>query len=46
MKCYRPVIEDVLTHKLGILFLQFDSPAQMADLTERMQDLVTPEMVS
>jgi len=40
------VIQDVLTHKLGILFLRFDSQDEMLDLTERMQDLVRPRMVS
>lgn len=36
------VIEDVLTHKLGILFFRFEGMEDMLELTERMQDLVRP----
>lgn len=37
-------IQDVLTHKLGILFFRFDDPEEMLSLTERMQDLVRPRL--
>lgn len=38
------LIEDVLTHKMGILFFRFESQAEMLDLTEQMQDLVRPRV--
>lgn len=38
------VIADVMTHKLGILFLRFDSEAEMLALSDRMQDLVRPRL--
>nr|VFJ58658.1 MAG: Phosphoribosylglycinamide synthetase, ATP-grasp (A) domain [Candidatus Kentron sp. FM]VFJ67624.1 MAG: Phosphoribosylglycinamide synthetase, ATP-grasp (A) domain [Candidatus Kentron sp. FM]VFK11390.1 MAG: Phosphoribosylglycinamide synthetase, ATP-grasp (A) domain [Candidatus Kentron sp. FM] len=34
------IIEDHLTQKLGIVFLRFDSMAEMLDKTERMQELI------
>lgn len=37
-------LEDVLTQKLGILFFRFDSEDEMQDLTERMQDLIRPDI--
>lgn len=40
------VIEDVLTHKLGILFFRFAGRDEMLDLTERMPDLVRPQLVA
>jgi biotin carboxylase len=40
------VIEDVLTQKLGILFLRFDDSDQMLDMTDRMQDLVRPQITA
>ena len=44
MLWWRPgdVIEDVMTHKLGIMFFRFDSPAEMEALSDRMPDLVRP----
>ena len=38
------MIEDVMTHKLGILFLRFDSEAEMLASSDRMQDLVRPRL--
>jgi len=37
-------IEDVLTHKLGIMFFRFESGEEMLETTERLQDLVRPEL--
>jgi len=34
------VVEDVLTHKLGIVFLRFDSPQSMREQAARMHDLI------
>nr|VFK28826.1 MAG: Biotin carboxylase [Candidatus Kentron sp. MB]VFK33964.1 MAG: Biotin carboxylase [Candidatus Kentron sp. MB]VFK76527.1 MAG: Biotin carboxylase [Candidatus Kentron sp. MB] len=34
------IIEDHLTQKLGIVFLKFDSTAEMLDKTEQMQELI------
>lgn len=40
------VIDDVLTHKLGILFFRFKDAAEARELSQAMPDLVQPVLVS
>ena len=39
-------VDDVMTHKLGIVFLRFDSMGQMRESTERLQELIHAEFVA
>lgn len=39
-------VDDVLTQKLGIVFLRFDSMSEMQGKTERLQELIHAEFVS
>lgn len=38
------VIEDVMTHKLGIIFLKFDTQSEMGTFNNALQDLVKPRL--
>lgn len=40
------VIDDVLTQKLGILFLRFDGRDEMLDLGHRLHDLIRPRIAA
>ncbi len=37
-------VENFLTHKLGIVFLKFDTMEEMIEKTERMHELIKVEM--
>ena len=39
-------VDDVLTQRLGIVFLRFDSMSEMRSKTERLQELIHAEFVS
>ena len=39
-------VDDVLTQKLGIVFLRFDSMTEMRQTTERLQELIHAEFVA